>query len=293
MNKKQILQDIKRIIVIDESNFGHLKCLTQEAVEHSKRKRPQIARPGPISHIDFETYHPGEEETKYSVIQVYAHETCKEMARKVGFEQIRPLYQALIERGIVDPKQITNSCGETIEREARLEAGETSLEELCKGYSEVIFNPVNPEAKYICHDVGLTNIWLSETDNPEARLRRLFNAILNHGVIGDVQGYPSGRQTYLKKHEIDEVQSEFELDYGGICGDGSPYTLRFHVDVRKLLQLRDLYHDPENIWTSSADGDNPEYLRTFMVFGGIPVCAIHSIDAYTWETPCNKRPRVE
>lgn len=234
-------------------------------------------KPGPISNIDREYYH----------IEPYAHDNCKDLIEAIGYEHIRPLAEALRQRGI-----------NTIDGVKRGSENETpglskisDLDQFCQGYHETRIHPLKFKQKYINHDASISGpgaYWeLDDPDLPKedrediaytfersiTEIERFIRAIGLQGAVGDPN---VDAATYLKTYEFDHSEEKFE---DGMCGEGGDLiTIRFQIDTDKLTQLRDVYADPECIASSSCP--SAEYKNCFMVFGGIPLEAV--VDYQIW-----------
>jgi len=275
------------IAVTEETTRETLIALMQE----TGLPEPAI-KLGSISHIDFYTNFFGswrnnelqEGEEWYNVLQELAHKDDRRKSRMQGFTFERPLIEGLAERGITSlPHLDWLTAAKTPDRLPRPFNGEYTplpLDKLCEDYFEVMITPIDPrvrEIEYLNHDMSI-----SEKSGSDS-LEQLF-ASIHKEVIGDstlpFEGRPrapfKGRPTYLKTYDMDYVDDVVR----GKCGEGreSIYTIRFHIDITKLLALRDIYSDPE----ASQLCRVAEFGNTFMVYGGIPIFAISSFHIGRW-----------
>ncbi len=119
-------------------------------------------------------------------------------------------------------------------------------------------------------------------------IERTLLSIVEHGVVGKPTTDPRIRPTYLKTYALDGCSVRGSYD-GEMVGDaGGLYVIRFHIDTAKLLEVRDLYADPENLW--SSENPSPEYGNTFILFGGIPVNAVRQWNV--WHPGREEPPKV-
>lgn len=154
--------------------------------------------------------------------------------------------------------------------------------------------PIIPSEEYLNHDRGMfDSFFLSDTSrffqlmgcsetayidpwDPRTCYDNIYAETIHKLESGILESPDSVRRrpfTFLKSYDLDE----HNLD---ALGGYNMINVRFQIDVKKLLESRTIFADPEQTIgledeISEADKLKSEYKRTFMIPGGIPVNAIH------------------
>ncbi len=180
--------------------------------------------------------------------------------RKEMLDELRRL-RVEIEDCINDPRYRAGSgCSQ---EQARVLRGCQNPESLYWAH----LAPLAPGVAHVNHDKAVFD--KDGNLRPDWNFFDGFIAALEGGVLRTPQpGDWRSQFMYLKKYE-----TEGEID-GSVFGGGY-VQVRFHIDVVRLLESRNIFTDPEGF---AVPG---EYGKTFMVKGGIP---IECIDGWSfWE----------
>ena len=221
------------------------QAAVDEAFEIGKRVAVPAVHEGSMSHLDMPSIYG-------YIVDPMAHENSRTLAKKLGFTPIRPLLEAVEARGYSEEEVRSNSN----HTETDIDPYDADLEEMCDGYAEMSINPVIPESPILIHDRGLELSYKGRSTGSAVEIVT--------GIIGHKEG-----STYLKRPAADYLENP-----GGLGEE--LWNLRLHIDTAKLAELRDIYSDPEGIWTSRSK--NPEFGMTFFLLGGIPVSSIYKME---------------